>query len=190
MTAFNSKSGGFQLDDRRPVRHPPRSGRARGRRSAPSRRDYWEVRRPSARRTATTTALVRREFRKSDIDPDARAEPVDEPRTHEIVSACEASRAWSAETKPFHQSPPLLYDLTSSSARPTGVRLLRPHDAAARAGALTGTRSRPTRAPIRARSRGLPRHGHDTLEALRDAKPTPRSQPGCSKPMGQAQQAH
>jgi DNA topoisomerase-3 len=118
MTAFNSKSGGFQLTTVGRVQTPTlailveREEKIR----AFKPRDYWEIHATFAAKDGHYDGRWFDEaFRKSDEDPDARAERLwDEERARAIARACEGRPGVaSEETKPSSQSSPLLYDLTS-----------------------------------------------------------------------------
>ena len=118
MTAFNSKSGGFQLTTVGRVQTPTlailveREAKIRAFKS----RDYWEV-------LGTFGAAggqyggrwFDEKFKKSDDDPDARAERLwDEARARDIATKCEGKPGIATEeSKPSSQAAPMLYDLTS-----------------------------------------------------------------------------
>src|SRR5215468_2943400 len=118
MTAFNSKSGGFQLTTVGRVQTPTlailveREEKIRG--FTP--RDYWEI---HATFRASGGQYEGRwfdeAFKKSDDEPDGRPERVwEEAKAHAIAKSCEGKRGVvTEETKPSSQSSPLLYDLTS-----------------------------------------------------------------------------
>ncbi len=124
MTAFNSKSGGFQLTTVGRVQTPTlailveREEKIRD--FTP--RGYWEV-------LGTFGAAggdyggrwFDDKFRKSD-DPDARPERLwDEARARAIAAKCEGKPGTvTEETKPSTQAPPLLYDLTSLQREANG----------------------------------------------------------------------
>ena len=125
MTAFNSKSGGFQLTTVGRVQTPTlaimvdREAKIRAFRP----RDYWEV--MGTFRAAAgeyTGRWFDEKFRKSDDDPDARAERLwDEARARTIEAACAGKPGTvTEESKPTTQSPPLLYDLTSLQREANG----------------------------------------------------------------------
>jgi len=118
MTAFNSKSGGFQLTTVGRVQTPTlailveREAKIRAFRA----RDYWEV--LGSFRAAGGVYAGRwfdEKFKKSDDDPDARAERLwDEQRARDIVARCQGKQGVATEeAKPSSQAAPLLYDLTS-----------------------------------------------------------------------------
>src|SRR6266576_1180284 len=125
MTAFNSKSGGFQLTTVGRVQTPTlailvereeqiRAFRARG---------YWEVH--GTFRAAGGEYEGRwfdEAFKKSDDDPDARSERVwDEAAAAAIAAKCEGQPGTvTEETKPSTQVSPLLYDLTSLQREANG----------------------------------------------------------------------
>jgi len=128
MTAFNSKSGGFQLTTVGRVQTPTlailveREEKIRA--FVP--RDYWEL-------IATFRAEAGEYkgrwfdegFRKGDgagDDPDLRAERVwDQARAQAIASACLGKRGVvTEEAKPTSQIAPLLYDLTSLQREANG----------------------------------------------------------------------
>ena len=125
MTAFNSKSGGFQLTTVGRVQTPTlailveREEKIRA--FVP--RAYWEV-------VGTFRASggdydgrwFDEKFRKADDDPDNRAERLwDEARARAIAARCEGKTGTvSEETKPSTQTAPLLYDLTSLQREANG----------------------------------------------------------------------
>src|SRR6266550_2553003 len=125
MTAFNSKSGGFQLTTVGRVQTPTlailvereekiRAFRARG---------YWEVH--GTFRAASGDYDGRwfdESFKKSDDDADARAERLwDEAPAAAIAAKCEGEQGTvTEETKPSTQLSPLLYDLTSLQREANG----------------------------------------------------------------------
>ncbi len=125
MTAFNSKSGGFQLTTVGRVQTPTlailveREEKIRA--FVP--RDYWELH--GAFLAAAGEYAGRwfdEAFRKPDDDPDARAERLwDEAKARAIAAKC-AGRpgAVTEESKPSTQSPPLLYDLTTLQREANG----------------------------------------------------------------------
>jgi DNA topoisomerase-3 len=125
MTAFNSKSGGFQLTTVGRVQTPTlailveREAKIRAFRP----RDYWEVH--ATFRAAGGEYPGRwfdEKWKKSDDDPDQRAERLwDEARAAAIVARCAGRPGTvSEESKPSTQSPPLLYDLTSLQREANG----------------------------------------------------------------------
>jgi DNA topoisomerase-3 len=125
MTAFNSRSGGFQLTTVGRVQTPTlailveREEKIR----AFKPRAYWEV-------LATFRAAAGEyggrwfdeKFRKSDEDPDARPERLwDEARARALAATCEGQPGEvSEESRPSTQGPPLLYDLTSLQREANG----------------------------------------------------------------------
>ena len=125
MTAFNSKSGGFQLTTVGRVQTPTlailveREERIRGFRP----RDYWEV--LATFRAAAGTYEGRwfdEKFKKPDDDADARPERLwEEAKARAIAAKCEGQPGTvSEESKPSTQSSPLLYDLTSLQREANG----------------------------------------------------------------------
>jgi len=118
MTAFNSKSGGFQLTTVGRVQTPTlailveREAKIRAFRA----RDYWEV--LGTFRAAGGVYAGRwfdEKFKKPEDDADARAERLwDEKRAREIAAKCDGKQGVATEeAKPSSQAAPLLYDLTS-----------------------------------------------------------------------------
>ena len=125
MTAFNSKSGGFQLTTVGRVQTPTlailveREEKIRA--FVP--RDYWELH--GTFRAAAGEYPGRwfdEAFRKPDDDPDARAERLwDEAKARAIAAKCAGKPGVaSEESKPSTQSPPLLYDLTTLQREANG----------------------------------------------------------------------
>ena len=126
MTAFNSKSGGFQLTTVGRVQTPTlailveREEKIRAFRP----RDYWEVHgtfRASGGEYAGP--LVRRDSgKKTDEDPDARAERLwEEARAQAIAAKCAGKPGEvTEEAKPTTQGAPLLYDLTTLQREANG----------------------------------------------------------------------
>jgi len=125
MTAFNSKSGGFQLTTVGRVQTPTlailvdREAKIRAFRP----RDYWEA--VGTFRAAAgeyTGKWFDEKFRKSEDDPDARADRMwEEARARAIAAACTGKPGTvTDESKPTTQSPPLLYDLTSLQREANG----------------------------------------------------------------------
>jgi DNA topoisomerase-3 len=118
MTAFNSKDGGFFLTTVGRVQTPTlaivveREDKIRKFVA----RDYWEVRATfGCRAGAYEGRWFDPNFKKSDDDPDARAERLwDKAKAAAIAAAC-AGRVGtvSEESKPSTQLSPLLFDLTS-----------------------------------------------------------------------------
>ena len=125
MTAFNSKSGGFQLTTVGRVQTPTlailveREEKIRA--FVP--RAYWELH--GTFRAAAGEYPGRwfdETFRKPDDDPDARAERLwDEAKARAIAQKC-AGRPGTVteESKPSTQIPPLLYDLTTLQREANG----------------------------------------------------------------------
>jgi DNA topoisomerase-3 len=118
MTAFNSKSGGFQLTTVGRVQTPTLAilvdREAKIRAFQP--RGYWEVHATFAAAAGEYPGRwFDEKFRKSDDDADARAERLwDGARAREIVERCRGKPGIATEeTKPSTQAAPLLYDLTS-----------------------------------------------------------------------------
>ena len=125
MTAFNSKSGGFQLTTVGRVQTPTlailveREEKIRA--FVP--RDYWEVVGTfKAKGGEYAGRWFDEKFRKPDDDPDMRAERVwDEQRARAIADKCVGKPGTvTEESKPSTQSPPLLYDLTSLQREANG----------------------------------------------------------------------
>jgi DNA topoisomerase III len=125
MTAFNSKSGGFQLTTVGRVQTPTlailteREEKIRAFRP----RNYWEL--IATFRAAAgeyTGRWFDEEFKKRDDDPDLRAERLfDEARALAIAAQCRGKDGVvSEESKPSTQSPPLLYDLTTLQREANG----------------------------------------------------------------------
>ena len=124
MTAFNSKSGGFQLTTVGRVQTPTLAilveREAKIRAFKP--RDYWEI-------LATFRAAggeydgrwFDEAFRKAE-DPDSRAERLwEEAKARAVAAKCEGQPGTvTEESKPSTQSPPLLYDLTSLQREANG----------------------------------------------------------------------
>jgi DNA topoisomerase-3 len=125
MTAFNSKSGGFQLTTVGRVQTPTlailvereeqiRAFRARG---------YWEVHGTfGAAGGEYDGRWFDEAFKKPDDDADARAERIwDESGAGAIAAKCEGQPGTvTEETKPSTQVSPLLYDLTSLQREANG----------------------------------------------------------------------
>ena len=125
MTAFNSKSGGFQLTTVGRVQTPTlailveREEKIRAFRP----RNYWEI--IGTFRAAGgeyTGRWFDETFRRVDDDPDLRAERVwEEARAQRIADLCAGKPGTvTEESKPSTQSPPLLYDLTSLQREANG----------------------------------------------------------------------
>jgi len=125
MTAFNSRSGGFQLTTVGRVQTPTlailveREERIRGF----SPRNYWEV---HGTFRASGGEYVGRWFdakwKKSDEDPDLRAERLwDEKIAQALVAKCTGKPGEvTEEAKPTTQGAPLLYDLTTLQREANG----------------------------------------------------------------------
>jgi len=118
MTAFNSKAGGFQLTTVGRVQTPTLAimvdREAKIRAFVP--RSYWEVVGTfKAKAGEYTGRWLDEKFRKSDDDPDVRAERLwDEARALDIAARCTGKPGEvTEESKPSTQIAPLLYDLTS-----------------------------------------------------------------------------
>jgi DNA topoisomerase-3 len=118
MTAFNSKSGGFQLTTVGRVQTPTLAilvdREAKIRAFVP--RDYWEVHGTFAAKAGEYAGRWFDEgWKKRDDDPDARAERLwDEARAQAVAAKCAGqSGEVTEESKPSTQISPLLYDLTS-----------------------------------------------------------------------------
>ena len=118
MTAFNSKAGGFQLTTVGRVQTPTLAilvdREAKIRAFVP--RNYWEVVGTfRAQAGEYTGRWLDEKFRKSDDDPDVRAERLwDEARAQAIAARCAGKQGdVTEESKPSTQIAPLLYDLTS-----------------------------------------------------------------------------
>ncbi len=125
MTAFNSRSGGFQLTTVGRVQTPTlailveREERIRGF----SPRNFWEV---HGTFRASGGEYVGRWFdakwKKNDEDPDARAERLwDEKSALALVAKCTGQPGEvTEEAKPTTQGAPLLYDLTTLQREANG----------------------------------------------------------------------
>ena len=125
MTAFNSKAGGFQLTTVGRVQTPTLAilvdREAKIRAFVP--RDYWEVQATfRAKAGEYPGKWFDEKFRKSDDDPDARADRLfDEARAISIAAACVGKPGdVSEESRPSTQIAPLLYDLTSLQREANG----------------------------------------------------------------------
>src|SRR6202521_3393719 len=125
MTAFNSKSGGFQLTTVGRVQTPTlailveREEQIRAFRQ----RGYWEVHGPfRAAGGEYDGRWFDEAFKKSDDDADTRAERLwDEAAANTIAAKCEGEQGTvTEETKPSTQVSPLLYDLTSLQREANG----------------------------------------------------------------------
>ena len=118
MTAFNSKSGGFQLTTVGRVQTPTLAilvdREAKIRAFVP--RDYWEVHGTFAAKAGTYTGRwIDEGWKRREDDPDARAERLwDAARAEGIAAKCAGQPGEvTEESKPSTQISPLLYDLTS-----------------------------------------------------------------------------
>jgi DNA topoisomerase-3 len=118
MTAFNSKSGGFQLTTVGRVQTPTLAilvdREAKIRAFVP--RDYWEVHGTFGAKAGTYTGRwIDEGWKRREDDPDARAERLwDAARAEGIAAKCAGQPGEvTEESKPSTQISPLLYDLTS-----------------------------------------------------------------------------
>jgi DNA topoisomerase-3 len=125
MTAFNSKSGGFQLTTVGRVQTPTLAILVEREQAirAFKPRAYWEVQ--GTFRAAAgeyTGRWFDEKFKKSDEDPDARAERLwDEGKARAIAQKCDVQPGEvTEESKPSTQIAPLLYDLTSLQREANG----------------------------------------------------------------------
>ena len=125
MTAFNSKSGGFQLTTVGRVQTPTlailveREEKIRAFRP----RGYWEVHGTfGARAGEYAGRWFDEKWTKSEDDPDARAERLwEEAKATAIVAKCSGKPGVvTEEAKPTTQGAPLLYDLTSLQREANG----------------------------------------------------------------------
>ncbi|MEP7083147.1 MAG: DNA topoisomerase III [Betaproteobacteria bacterium] len=125
MTAFNSKSGGFQLTTVGRVQTPTlallveREERIKRFVS----RNYWEVHGTFGAKSGQYTGRwFNEKFKKPDDDEHARSERLwDEPSATAIQAKCTGKPGIvTEESKPSTQSPPLLYDLTSLQREANG----------------------------------------------------------------------
>ena len=125
MTAFNSKSGGFQLTTVGRVQTPTlailvdREERIKRFVS----RNYWEVIGTFEAKAGNYTGRwFDEKFKKPEDDEHARSERLwDEARAHALKALCEGKPGIvTEESKPSTQSPPLLYDLTSLQREANG----------------------------------------------------------------------
>jgi len=125
MTAFNSKSGGFQLTTVGRVQTPTlailveREEKIRAFRP----RNYWELQ--GTFRAASgeyTGRWFDEKWKKSDDDPDARAERLWEEAPARAIAERTAGKPGvvTEESKPSTQGAPLLYDLTSLQREANG----------------------------------------------------------------------
>jgi len=118
MTAFNSKSGGFQLTTVGRVQTPTLAilveREAKIRAFVP--RDYWEVIGTfKAEAGEYTGRWFDEKWKKVDDDPDLRAERLfDEASAQALVAKCTGMPGEvTEESRPSTQNPPQLYDLTT-----------------------------------------------------------------------------
>ncbi len=125
MTAFNSKSGGFQLTTVGRVQTPTLAilvdREAKIRAFVP--RDYWEVLGTfGAKAGVYAGRWFDEKWKKQDDDPDARAERLwDQARAEAIAATCAGKPGEvTEESKPSTQIAPLLYDLTSLQREANG----------------------------------------------------------------------
>jgi DNA topoisomerase III len=118
MTAFNSKSGGFQLTTVGRVQTPTlailveREAKIRAFRP----RNYWEVTGTfAAAKGEYTGRWFDEKWKRDENDEHARAERIwDEAKARSIVERCTGKPGTvTEESKPTSQSSPLLFDLTS-----------------------------------------------------------------------------
>ena len=125
MTAFNSKSGGFQLTTVGRVQTPTlailveREEKIRAFRA----RNYWELQGTfRAAGGEYTGRWFDEKWKKVDDDPDARAERLwDEARANELADLTRGKPGIvTEESKPSTQGAPLLYDLTSLQREANG----------------------------------------------------------------------
>jgi DNA topoisomerase-3 len=118
MTAFNSKSGGFQLTTVGRVQTPTLAilvDREKKIRAFVPKK-YWElIGTFEVAAGAYTGRWFDESFKKNENDPDARAERLfSESKAKEIAARCLGKPATvTEESKSSTQSPPLLYDLTT-----------------------------------------------------------------------------
>jgi DNA topoisomerase-3 len=125
MTAFNSRDGGFFLTTVGRVQTPTLTLVVEREEKIQQfvARDYWEVRATFGARAGQYEARwFDPAFRKSDDDPDARAERLWDPaRAAAIVEACRGRTGTvSEQAKPSSQLSPLLFDLTSLQREANG----------------------------------------------------------------------
>jgi DNA topoisomerase-3 len=125
MTAFNSKSGGFQLTTVGRVQTPTlailveREEKIRAFRP----RGYWEVHGTfRASRGEYAGRWFDEKWKRRDDDPDARAERIwEESRAQAIAAKCAGKPGEvTEEAKPTTQGAPLLYDLTTLQREANG----------------------------------------------------------------------
>jgi len=124
MTAFNSKSGGFQLTTVGRVQTPTlailveREEKIRA--FVP--RDYWELHGTFKAAAGEYPGRWFDESFKRGDDPDARAERLwDEAKARAIAATCAGKPGTvTEESKPSTQGPPLLYDLTTLQREANG----------------------------------------------------------------------
>jgi hypothetical protein len=125
MTAFNSKSGGFQLTTVGRVQTPTLAimvEREEKIRAFVPRRLLGSRRHVQAKGGEYAGRWFDEKFKKAEDDPDARAERVwDEQRARAVADKCVGKPGTvTEESKPSTQSPPLLYDLTSLQREANG----------------------------------------------------------------------
>ena len=157
MTAFNSKSGGFQLTTVGRVQTPTlailveREEKIRAFRP----RGYWEVHGTfRARAGEYAGRWFDEKWTKNDDDPDARAERLwDEAKAAAIVAKCTGKPGIvTEEAKPTTQGAPLLYDLTTLQREANGrFGFRRARRSRSRSRSTKSTRCSPIRGPTRAR---------------------------------------
>jgi DNA topoisomerase-3 len=125
MTAFNSKSGGFQLTTVGRVQTPTLAilVEREERIKAFKPRDYWEVHAGfSASGGDYMGRWIDEKFKKSDDDEHLKAERLwDEKLARAIVTRCLGKPGTvEEESKPTTQAPPMLFDLTSLQREANG----------------------------------------------------------------------
>ena len=118
MTAFNSKGGGFFLTTVGRVQTPTLAIVVEREEKIQQfvARDYWEVRAAfGAKAGEYEGRWFDPDFKKTDEDPDRRAERIwDSAKADAIVAACRGRTGIATEeAKPSTQAAPLLFDLTS-----------------------------------------------------------------------------
>jgi len=118
MTAFNSKGGGFFLTTVGRVQTPTLAIVVEREEKIQQfvARDYWEVRAAfGAKAGEYEGRWFDPDFKKTDDDPDRRAERIwDSAKADAIVAACRGKTGIATEeAKPSTQAAPLLFDLTS-----------------------------------------------------------------------------
>ena len=125
MTAFNSKSGGFQLTTVGRVQTPTLAIMVEREEKIKAfvSRDYWEVQgRFAAPKGEYTGRWFDEKFKKSDDDEAVRAERLwDEAKARAIKAKCDGKPGEvTEESKPTTQISPLLFDLTSLQREANG----------------------------------------------------------------------